>query len=52
MATKKRSAVKKAIKKGGYGLFGGAARGMMGRQARLKAAMGGGSAPKKKKRSR
>ena len=45
---RKRNAVKKAVKKGGYGLFGKAARGMMGRKKRLAAAMGG-KAPKKKR---
>ena len=36
----RKNGVKKAIKKGGLGLFGKAARGLMGRKARLRKAMG------------
>lgn len=48
MPKKKTSTVKKAVKKGGWGLFGKAARAGMGRKARIAKAVSGGKKRAKK----
>jgi hypothetical protein len=48
MNTMKKKA-SKAIKKGGYGLFGKAARGMMGRKKRIESMIEGKAKPKKRR---